>query len=50
FDLTECSTHVKSLLIGLFYRYKDTWKFNAVGSGVGRDLPAFCGMYGVNLE
>ena len=50
FDLTDCSPQVTAMVIGELYRYKDTWKFNAVGSGVGRDLPAFCGMYGVNLE
>lgn len=50
FDLTDCSPQVTAMVIGELYRYKDTWKFNAVGSGVGRDLPGFCGMYGVNLE
>ncbi|MDE5754121.1 MAG: TerD family protein [Oscillospiraceae bacterium] len=50
FDLTDCSAQVTAMVIGELYRYKDTWKFNAIGSGVGRDLPAFCAMYGVNLE
>lgn len=50
FDLTDCSSEVTAMVIGELYRYQGAWKFNAVGSGVARDLPAFCGMYGVNFE
>ncbi|MDE6776882.1 MAG: TerD family protein, partial [Oscillospiraceae bacterium] len=50
FDLTDCYSGVTAMVIGELYRYQNTWKFNAVGSGVARDLPAFCGMYGVNFE
>ena len=50
FDLTDCYHNVTAMVIGELYRYQNTWKFNAVGSGVARDLPAFCGMYGVNFE
>ena len=49
-DLTDCSAVVTALVVGEIYRYKGEWKFNAVGSGVSRDLAGFCGMYGVNLE
>jgi len=49
FDLTDCSPIVTALVVGEVYRYKNEWKFNAVGSGVSRDLAGFCGMYGVNL-
>ena len=50
FDLTDCYSEVTAMIIGELYRYQGSWKFNAVGSGVARDLPAFCGMYGVNFE
>ena len=49
FQLTECYDNVTALVVGELYRYKGTWKFNAVGSGVARDLAEFCGMYGVVL-
>ncbi|MDE6005267.1 MAG: TerD family protein, partial [Oscillospiraceae bacterium] len=50
FDLTDCYSEVTAMVIGELYRYQGAWKFNAVGSGVAKDLPAFCGMYGVNFE
>ncbi len=49
-DLTDNSPAVTALVVGEFYRYQGSWKFNAVGSGVGRDLAGFCAMYGVVLE
>ena len=45
----ECYSNVTALVLGELYRYKGAWKFNAVGSGVARDLAEFCGMYGVVL-
>ena len=50
FELTERNSAVTALVVGELYRYKGTWKFNAVGSGVNRDLAGFCSMYGVALE
>jgi len=49
FDITECSSSITALVIGEFYRYNNEWKFNAVGSGVRKDLAGFCGMYGVDI-
>lgn len=49
FDIDECFSSITALVIGELYRYNNEWKFNAVGSGVNRDLAGFCGMYGVNL-
>nr|MCR5121000.1 TerD family protein [Ruminococcus sp.] len=49
FELTDKNTAVTALVVGELYRYKGSWKFNAVGSGVNRDLACFCGMYGVDL-
>ncbi len=46
-DLTELSSAVTALVVGELYRYKGAWKFNAVGSGVKRDLSGFCAMYGI---
>ena len=50
FELTERNSAVTALVVGELYRYKNSWKFNAVGSGVNRDLAGFCGMYGVEYE
>lgn len=44
------SSDVISLVAGELYRYKDSWKFCAVGSGFKRDLSGFCNIYGVELE
>lgn len=33
FNLTEDYTGMLSMIVGEVYRYKDEWKFNAVGSG-----------------
>ena len=49
FQLDECYNNVTAMVLGELYRYKEKWKFNAVGSGVARDLAGFCAMYGVNL-
>lgn len=49
FELDECYNNVTAMVLGELYRYKGEWKFNAVGSGVARDLAGFCAMYGVNL-
>lgn len=49
FQLDECYNNVTAMVLGELYRYKGNWKFNAVGSGVARDLAGFCAMYGVNL-
>lgn len=49
FQLDECYSNVTAMVLGELYRYNGSWKFNAVGSGVARDLAGFCAMYGVNI-
>lgn len=44
------SSDITSLVIGELYRYKDSWKFCAVGSGFRCDLAGFCNIYGVEIE
>ncbi len=46
-EFTDCSPQVTALVVGELYRYRNAWKFNAVGSGVKRDLAGFCAMYGI---
>ena len=46
-ELNDGTNGVTALVVGEFYRYKGEWKFNAVGSGVARDLAGFCAMYGI---
>ena len=46
-ELNDGTAGVTALVVGEFYRYKGEWKFNAVGSGVARDLAGFCAMYGI---
>lgn len=49
FQLDECYSNVTAMVLGELYLYKGEWKFNAVGSGVAKNLADFCSMYGVNL-
>ena len=49
FQLTDYYANVTSMVVGEVYRHNGTWKFNAVGDGVARDLAGLCEMYGVNV-
>ena len=49
FQLTDYYANVTSMVVGEVYRYNGTWKFNAVGDGVAKDLAGLCKMYGVNV-
>ena len=50
FCMDEYYSNVTSMMIGEIYRYHDTWKFNAIGNGVARDLAGLCELYGVQVE
>lgn len=50
FIMDEYYTNVTSMMIGEIYQYNGTWKFNAIGNGVARDLAGLCGLYGVQVE
>ena len=50
FEMEECYPNVTAMVVGELYRHQGEWKFNAVGSGVRRDLAEFCNMYGVAIE
>ena len=45
--MDEYYSNVTSMMIGEIYLYHGTWKFNAVGNGVARDLAGLCELYGV---
>ena len=47
FQMDEYYSNVTSMMIGEIYLYHGTWKFNAVGNGVARDLAGLCELYGV---
>lgn len=49
FNLSDYYANVTSMVVGEIYNYNGTWKFNAVGDGIARDLAGLCGMYGVNV-
>lgn len=50
FQMDEYYTNVISMMIGEIYLHNGIWKFNAVGSGVAKDLSGLCGLYGVQVE
>lgn len=49
FTLTDYYANVTSMVVGEVYNHNGTWKFNAVGDGVARDLAGLCEMYGVTV-
>ncbi len=50
FLMTEYYTNVISMMIGELYIHNGTWKFNAIGNGVAKDLAGLCELYGVNVD
>ena len=48
--MTEYYTNVISMMIGELYIHNGTWKFNAIGNGVAKDLAGLCELYGVNVD
>lgn len=50
FLLTDYYANITSMMLGEVYLYNDTWKFNAIGNGVARDLAGLCELYGVNTN
>lgn len=49
FALTDYYANVTAMVVGEVYNHNGTWKFNAVGDGVAKDLAGLCTMYGVNV-
>jgi tellurium resistance protein TerD len=49
FDLVNDYSTETSLIFGEIYRYKDEWKFKAVGQGFSGGLAALCGKFGVEV-
>lgn len=47
FQMTDYYPNVISMMIGEIYLYHGTWKCNAIGNGVARDLEGLCQLYGV---
>ncbi len=50
FQMTEYYSNVISMMIGEVYLYNGSWKFNAVGNGVAKDLAGLCALYGVEVS
>lgn len=49
FQMQEYYSNVISMMIGEIYQYNGSWKFNAVGNGVAKDLAGLCALYGVEV-
>jgi len=50
FKMDEYYTNVISMMIGEVYNHNGTWKFNAIGNGVAKDLSGLCALYGVQVD
>lgn len=50
FQLSDYYANVTSMMIGEVYLHNGTWKFNAIGNGVARDLAGLCEFYGVQVQ
>lgn len=49
FLMTDYYSNVISMMIGELYLHNGSWKFNAIGNGVARDLEGLCELYGVQV-
>lgn len=49
FMMDEYYDNVNSMMIGELYLHNGTWKFNAIGNGVAKDLRGLCELYGVQV-
>ena len=49
FMMDEYYANVTSMMIGELYLHNNTWKFNAIGNGVAKDLAGLCELYGVQV-
>lgn len=50
YNLTETVTSETAMIFGELYRYRDEWKFRAVGQGFAGGLPAMANTFGVDVE
>ena len=50
FKMEDYYSNVTSMMIGEIYLHNGTWKFNAVGNGLAKDLGGLCELYGVQVE
>ena len=49
FLMTEYYNNIISMMIGELYLHNGSWKFNAIGNGVAKDLAGLCELYGVQV-
>lgn len=49
FQMTDYYSNVISMMICELYLHNGSWKCNAIGNGVARDLAGLCELYGVSL-
>jgi len=49
YDITQADKNVTAMVFGEIYRYKDAWKFRAVGQGYSTGLVGVARDYKVNL-
>ena len=47
FKIEDYYANIVSMMIGELYIHNGTWKFNAIGNGVAKDLEGLCKLYGV---
>jgi stress response protein SCP2 len=50
YNLTETFTEETAMIFGELYRYKEEWKFRAVGQGFAGGLPSMAKTFGVSVE
>ena len=50
FLVEEYYNNINSMMMGEVYLHNGTWKFNAIGNGVNKDLAGLCEFYGVQVE
>ena len=49
FLIEEYYNNINSMMMGEVYLHNGSWKFNAIGNGVNKDLAGLCESYGVQV-
>lgn len=49
FLIEEYYNNINSMMMGELYLHNGSWKFNAIGNGVNKDLAGLCEFYGVQV-
>ena len=50
YDLDDTFSVETAIVVAEIYRYKEDWKFNAIGAGFQGGLAALCNNFGIDVK